>query len=205
MKKNALILLIILLTLILPASLVSSDPGDRSGFPPPGFRPDFLPGRMPERPPWGPTEGESWEGRPGPSPEPLWWHHLPVSDLNEEQIDKIKAIERRLAKEEIPKGAELEVIRIELEEILDQVPVDLKAVEIKLKKVEALRTSIQMAQIRAGQEIKSLLTPAQKKALKQFARYPLEGDLRLKDRKDPRSGRAKKPGRPEDGPPLPRK
>ncbi len=172
MKKNDLVLLIIFLALIFPASLVSSDPGDRTGFPPPAFRPGPPPGRMPERPPWGPTEGESWEGRPGPSPAPLWWHHLPVSDLNEEQIDKMQAIERRLAKEEIPKGAELEVIRIELQEILDQGPVDLKVVEIKLKKMEALRTSSQLAQIRAGEEIKSLLTPAQKKALKQFARCP---------------------------------
>jgi Spy/CpxP family protein refolding chaperone len=87
-------------------------------------------------------------------------------NLDEKQLEMVRALERRLAKAEIPKGAELEVTQIELQEILEREPVNLKAVETKLKKMEALRTSIQLAHIQAGEEIKAVLTPEQKKAWK---------------------------------------
>ena len=91
-------------------------------------------------------------------------------NLDEKQLEKVRALERGLAKAEIPKGAELEVAQIELQEILEREPVNLKAVEAKLKKMEALRTAIQLAHIQSGEEIKALLTPAQKKAWEQ--RHP---------------------------------
>ncbi|MBI5584490.1 MAG: hypothetical protein HY892_11770 [Deltaproteobacteria bacterium] len=59
-------------------------------------------------------------------------------------------------------------------EILEREPVHLKAVEAKLKKMEAWRTSIQLAHIQASEEIKALLTPEQKKAM-QHGRRPHPG------------------------------
>jgi Spy/CpxP family protein refolding chaperone len=204
MKKNALGFLIIFISLIFFAPLAFSDPGDRTGFAPPGYRPGAPLGRTPERPPWGPPDGYRWEGRPGP--ESFGWSHLAAIELNEGQIEKVQAIEQRMAKEEILKGAELEVTRIELQEILGKDPVDLKAVEAKLKKREALMTEIQLASIKAGEQIKALLTSSQKEALKNFQRMGPRGESFLPGhRRMPPPGEQEEEGRPGGKPGTPRK
>jgi hypothetical protein len=52
---------------------------------------------------------------------------------------------------------------IEMKELLDEDPVDLKAVEKKLKQIEAIKSEIQLTLIKAGEEVKSILTPDQRK------------------------------------------
>ena len=204
MKKNALGFLIIFISLIFFTPLAFSDPGDRTGFAPPGYRPGAPLGRTPERPPWGPPDRDRWEGRPGP--ESFGWSHLAAIELNEGQIEKVQAIERRMAKEEILKGAELEVTRIELEEILDQEPLDLKAVETHLKKAEALMTGIHLASIKAGEELKAILTQPQKEALKSFQRMGPRGESFLSgQRRMPPPGEQEEDGRPGGKPGTPRK
>jgi Spy/CpxP family protein refolding chaperone len=146
----------------------SGDPGPRFGPPPPRHLSESASGRAPGGPPWGPPAEETREGRP--DSELCGAGFFPVLNLDEKQLEKVRVLERGLAKAEIPRGAELEVAQIELEEILEREPVNLKVVEAKLKKMEALRTMIQLAQIQFGEEIKSLLTPSQKKAWKQ--RHP---------------------------------
>jgi hypothetical protein len=111
-----------------------------------------------------------------------------------------------MAKEEILKGAELEVTRIELEEILDKEPLDLKAVETHLKKAEALMTGIRLASIKAGEELKAILTQPQKEALKSFHRMGPRGESFLAgQRRMPPPGEQEEDGRPGDKPGTPRK
>jgi Spy/CpxP family protein refolding chaperone len=51
---------------------------------------------------------------------------------------------------------------------LDKDSADLTAVEVKLKKIEALRTELRFAHVKAVEEIKSKLTPDQKKKLREI-------------------------------------
>jgi Spy/CpxP family protein refolding chaperone len=164
MKKTVIGLVVVLLSVGFITPLASGDPGARFALTPPPHFAEYPPGLAPGGPPWGRPAEETREGRPGS--EPCWPGFLPALNLDEKQLEMVRALERRLAKAEIPKGAELEVTQIELQEILEREPVNLKAVETKLKKMEALRTSIQLAHIQAGEEIKAVLTPKQKKAWK---------------------------------------
>ena len=92
-------------------------------------------------------------------------------NLDEKQLEKVRALERGLAKAEIL-GAELEVAQIELEEILEREPVNLKAVEAKLKKMESLahRDSTGPHSIRRGNQI--IIDPGTKKSLEAASSDP---------------------------------
>jgi hypothetical protein len=143
MKRTVIGLAVVLLSVGLFTPLASGEPGARFGFPPSPHFSESLPGLTSEGPSWGLPAVETREGRPGL--EPFLSGFLPALNLDEKQFEKVRALERRLAKAEIPKGAELEVTQIELQEILEREPVNLKAVEAKLKKMEALRTLIPLA------------------------------------------------------------
>ena len=68
----------------------------------------------------------------------------------------------------ILKRAEIQVARIELRGILDQDTVDMKAVASKVKQIEALRTGATMMRIQGLEDIKTKLTPEQKKKLSEM-------------------------------------
>jgi Spy/CpxP family protein refolding chaperone len=69
-------------------------------------------------------------------------------------------------KDMIKKKADKQIAAIELKDLLDKDMVDMKAVEASLKKNESLKTEIALAHIRAHEEMKALLTPEQRKRLK---------------------------------------
>ncbi len=66
-------------------------------------------------------------------------------------------------KDSIKKMADLRIVRLELKDLLGKDPVDMKAVEAKVKQSETLRTEMHLAHIRAMEEVKAKLTPEQKK------------------------------------------
>lgn len=68
----------------------------------------------------------------------------------------------------IRKKADLKVARLELRELLHKEPVDMGAVESHAKKIESLRTSTLLDGIKSREEIKSKLTPEQRKKLKEL-------------------------------------
>lgn len=88
-------------------------------------------------------------------------------DLNEKQKSEVKEIRQKVMKEMIRKRADEQVAFIELRELLDKDPVDLKAVETKLKQIETLKTEMHLSLIRATEEIKTKLTPTQRKKFKE--------------------------------------
>ena len=59
--------------------------------------------------------------------------------------------------------ADVEVAEIELKEILSKDPVDLNAAEAAVKKIEGIKSEMKMLHIKTMEEIKSGLTPEQKK------------------------------------------
>ncbi len=91
-----------------------------------------------------------------------------------------------------------------MEEILDKEPLDLKVVETHLKKAEALMTGIHLASIKAGEELKAILTQPQKEVLKSLHRMGPRRGLLPGHRRMPTPGGQEK-GRPGDKPGIPRK
>ncbi|MBI5233026.1 MAG: hypothetical protein HY880_01585 [Deltaproteobacteria bacterium] len=102
--------------------------------------------------------------------------HLMGLDLDEKQKEAIRDIKTRVMKETIKKTAEKQVSKLELKELLGKYSVDLKAVESKLKQIEALRTDLELSHIKALEEVKSHLTDMQKKKMKEImASGPMMG------------------------------
>ncbi len=94
------------------------------------------------------------------------WRQFKGLDLNEKQEDAIKEIESKVRKDTIRKRADLQIARVELKEILHKDPVDMNGVETKLNQIAAIVTDIRLSRIKAIEEVKSQLTPEQKKKFK---------------------------------------
>jgi Spy/CpxP family protein refolding chaperone len=135
--------------------------------------PPFLPPMM--------HHGKEMMGRPGAMP--LTLRLLAGLDLNEKQKDAIKEIDSKVIKDSIRKGAEMEIAELEVMDALDKDSADLTSVEVKLKKIESLRTELRFAHVKAIEDIKSKLTPDQKKKLREMLEagpgFPLDRKERL--------------------------
>jgi Spy/CpxP family protein refolding chaperone len=106
-------------------------------------------------------DGKMHEGHP-------MWRHLKDLGLDEKQTAEVKEIRNRVRKETIRKRADERIAGIELKALLDNDPVDMTAVQAKLKQIETLRTDIHLSHIKAREEIKSILTPEQRKKFKEI-------------------------------------
>lgn len=95
------------------------------------------------------------------------WKHLMGLDLDEKQKAGVREIRSRVMKEMIKKRADEHVAGIELKDLLDKDPVDMKAVEAKLKQIEKVKTEMHLSLIRAREEVKSKLTPEQREKFKE--------------------------------------
>jgi Spy/CpxP family protein refolding chaperone len=101
--------------------------------------------------------------------------HLGLSDKQKEEISSIRTA---AMKEVIRKRADMQIARLELGDLLSREPVDMKAVEAKLKQIEGLRTGIHLTLITLREEIKSKLTPDQLKKMKDMmGKHPMMGSM----------------------------
>ena len=89
-------------------------------------------------------------------------------ELNEKQTSAFKAIHLKMKKESIQKKAELQIAELELRELRNSDPVDLKAAEAKIRQVESVRSDLRILHLRAHEEVKGMLTPEQKIKLESF-------------------------------------
>jgi len=85
--------------------------------------------------------------------------------LDDKQKEDIKAIHFKCKKEVIKKKADLAVGEIELKEIRGKEPVDMSAAEAKIKEIEGIKASIRILHMKSMEEIKSKLTPEQRKKI----------------------------------------
>jgi len=99
--------------------------------------------------------------------QPMWKHLMSIG-LDEKQTEALKALRSKTMKEMIKKMSDKQIAGLELKDLLDKDPVDMKAVETSAKKIEALRTEMFLAHIRALEEVKSILTPEQRKRFKEM-------------------------------------
>jgi len=110
--------------------------------------------------------------------EMLSFQAVKTLDLNDKQLEDITAIHYKYAKVLVAKRAEVQVSEIELKEILEKEPVDMKAAEDKIKQTENTRSDIQIQLLRLNEEIKAILTPEQKKVLKnKLEMMPMKGEM----------------------------
>jgi len=102
--------------------------------------------------------------------------------LDENRMRAIRGIQVMAVKDGIRKRAELQIASIELREILAKDPVDMKAVEAKLKQIASARADIQLSHIKTVEEIKSKLTKEERKKFKELLESAHMGP---RDRHDP--------------------
>jgi Spy/CpxP family protein refolding chaperone len=103
-----------------------------------------------------------------PGADHLIWEHLMGLGLDEKQIETIKEIKSRGIKDAIRKRADERIAGIELKDLLDKDPVDMKAVEANLKQIETLKTEMHLSLIMAIEKVKSKLTPEQRKKFQEM-------------------------------------
>ena len=96
-------------------------------------------------------------------PEHHMSKHLMGLDLDEQQRTLIGEIKSRMMKDNIRRTADMRILQIELKDLLRQDPVDMKAVEAKVKQSEMMRTEMHLSHIKAMEDIKTKLTPEQQK------------------------------------------
>jgi Spy/CpxP family protein refolding chaperone len=94
--------------------------------------------------------------------------HLMGLNLDEQQKAVIGEIKSRMMKETIRRTADMRIVQIELKDLLSQDPVDMKAVEAKVKQLEMMKTEMHLSHIKAMEECKTKLTPEQRKKLREM-------------------------------------
>jgi Spy/CpxP family protein refolding chaperone len=94
------------------------------------------------------------------------WKHLMALGLDDKQKDAVKALRSKTMKDMIKRMADKQVAAIELKDLLDKDPVNMKSVETSVKKNESLKADMFLAHIKAHEELKAILTPDQRKQLK---------------------------------------
>ena len=106
------------------------------------------------------------------------WQHLKGLGLDEKQKEAVRAIKSRAMKEMIKRRADKQIAKLELKDILGKDPVDMRAVEAKLKEIEAIETDMHLSHIKSMEEVKALLTPDQKKKMKEMIEMgPMKGGM----------------------------
>jgi Spy/CpxP family protein refolding chaperone len=110
--------------------------------------------------------------------------HLRGLNLDEQQKALIGEIKSKTMKEMIRRTADMHIVQIELKDLMSQEPVDMKAVEAKLRQLEMMKTEMHLSHIRAMEDIKTKLTPEQRKKFKEMSEAGpmMEGRGKMHDR-----------------------
>jgi len=88
--------------------------------------------------------------------------------LDEKQTKELKTLHLRMKKESIQKRADIRIAELELRELVNADPVDMKAAEAKVRQIESLRSELKLLRIRTHEAVKAMLTPEQKEKLGTF-------------------------------------
>ncbi len=90
--------------------------------------------------------------------------------LSNEQVGRLFNLRDRFAKEARTKSEALEKVESALDQLLGPGPVDLRAVEAKLKEAEAIRTDLRLSRIKVIEEGKAVLTLEQRAKFAELAK-----------------------------------
>jgi Spy/CpxP family protein refolding chaperone len=90
--------------------------------------------------------------------------------LDEQQKNSIGEIRSSIKKDTIRRMADISIARIEIKDLLLQDPLDMKAVEAKVKQLGLLRTEMHLSHLKALENIRTKLTPEQRKKFLEMVR-----------------------------------
>jgi Spy/CpxP family protein refolding chaperone len=93
------------------------------------------------------------------------WKHLKSLGLDDKQKDALKALRSKTMKDMAKMMADKQIAGIELKDLLDKDPVDMKSVEASVRKSEHLKAEMFLVHIKAHEVMKSILTLDQRKRL----------------------------------------
>ena len=96
------------------------------------------------------------------------WKRVMELNLDDKQKEALKALHTKTIKDMVRKKADKVIAHVELQDLLEKEPVDMKAVEASAKKNESISTDMFLAHVRAHEEVKALLTPEQRKKFKEI-------------------------------------
>lgn len=96
--------------------------------------------------------------------------HREELNLSDEQVRVLETLRSEFQKEAVKKHADLEVAEMELRGLEQREPVDLEAIEAKVRQIEALQTELRLSRIRTIVKGKEVLTPEQRKKLESLER-----------------------------------
>jgi hypothetical protein len=133
-----------------------------------------YPGMMP-----GPDGMMRHESPPGMMMDfkPPLWRYIRKLGLDERQMKELRTVRERIMKERIRKEADMQITGIELKELLDKDPVDLKAAGMKLKRIETIKTEMHLSFLRAMEEVKAKLNPGQRSKFMEMLRRGPMGEM----------------------------
>jgi Spy/CpxP family protein refolding chaperone len=86
--------------------------------------------------------------------------------LSDEQVAKLTTLRSNFQKEAIRAEAEIRVLEVELDDLLDQSKVDLGRVEAAFRKEESLRVGLRLSRVKAIEAAKAILTAEQSDRLR---------------------------------------
>ena len=102
-------------------------------------------------------------------------------DLDVQQKILTGEIKSRMMKETILRNADMRIAQIDLRDLLSKDPVDMKAVEAKVKQLEMMRTEMHLSHIKAMEDIKTKLTLEQRKKFREMIEAgPMMEEMKMK-------------------------
>ena len=141
--------------------------GGRSGM-------KMQPGRLPE---WGDPIKRALSHLRGPD---FFALHAEKLDLSEDQVADLKAIRWDHRKSVIKKRADIQIAHVELEELLDQEPVNFEKVKAKIILIGDLEQEMLLAHLSIIQKAHRVLTAEQLKEAKSLRKHPFLRKMGMK-------------------------
>jgi Spy/CpxP family protein refolding chaperone len=92
-------------------------------------------------------------------------HHRAELGLSADQVGRLETLRGDFTREAIRRGADIRIAELDLAALLEQDPVDLSKVEVKVREVAQLRADLRIARLRAIEQGKAVLTPEQRTRL----------------------------------------
>jgi len=98
--------------------------------------------------------------------------------LTDAQVEKLKSMKLERGKRAIKEKANLKTLELELRDLMSKDEIDVKAVDRKIDQIASQRAKIHKAQVHAMLDAKKVLTPEQKKKLKESKGHSMKKSIK---------------------------
>ena len=112
--------------------------------------------------------GRQYEGRAGGDGQQMHERMMNALELSDEQRAQVRALKLTQRKTNIGQRSQVELKKVELQELLTGAEPNLRQVESKLREMADIRIEVRMSHIRTHQQVRTLLTDEQKVKFDKF-------------------------------------